>query len=99
MSELRDMVLETLSQIDSKQESDIASYQKTMQELQANDRDALSASLIDEREFLSVQREKLLLLFKGLLSPDVKDLEKKLELTLRYLQFQLSEIDKRLDEI
>ncbi len=99
MSELRDMVLETLSQIDSKQESDIASYQKTMQELQANDRDALSASLIDEREFLSAQREKLLLLFKGLLSPDVKDLEKKLELTLRYLQFQLSEIDKRLDEI
>lgn len=99
MSELRGMVLETLSQIDLMQEERGVSQQKNIQDLQTNDRDILSASFIDEREFLSMQREKLLVLFEGLLSPEVKDLEKKLELTLRYLQFQLSEIDKRLDEI
>ncbi|MCE3046634.1 CiaD-like domain-containing protein [Helicobacter kayseriensis] len=88
--ELRDVVLEALSQIDLGSE---------VQEKTVSDRDMLSASLIDEKEFLSMQREKLILLFEGLLSPEVVDLEKKLELTLRYLQFQLSEIDKRLSEI
>lgn len=88
--ELRNVVLEALSQIDLGNET---------QEKVVSDRDMLSASLIDEKEFLSMQREKLILLFEGLLSPEVVDLEKKLELTLRYLQFQLSEIDKRLIEI
>lgn len=88
--ELRDVVLEALSQIDLGSE---------VQEKTVSDRDMLSASLIDEKEFLSMQREKLILLFEGLLSSEVVDLEKKLELTLRYLQFQLSEIDKRLSEI
>lgn len=90
MSDLRSMVLETLSQIDE---------QNISEKIIANDRDALSASLIDEREFLNTQREKLLFLFEGLLDVDINDLEKKLELTLRFLQFQLAEIDKRLNEI
>lgn len=89
MSELRDVVLETLSQIDLKNEAP----------REVKERDMLSASLIDEREFLSAQREKLLLLFEGLSSPKTRNLEEKLELTLRFLQFQLSEIDKRLNEI
>lgn len=89
MSQLRDVVLETLSQIDLKNETP----------REVKERDMLSASLIDEREFLSAQREKLLVLFKGLSSPKTRNLEEKLELTLRFLQFQLSEIDKRLNEI
>lgn len=89
MSELRSVVLEALSQMETSE----------VQEKNVSDREMLSASLIDEREFLSAQREKLVLLFEGLLSSDVKNLEEKLELTLRYLQFQLSEIDKRLNEI
>ncbi|WP_051420675.1 CiaD-like domain-containing protein [Helicobacter pametensis] len=91
MSDLRNVVLEALSQIDTGESETHRS--------EVSDRDMLSVSLIDEREFLSVQREKLLLLFEGLLSPEIENLEDKLELTLRYLQFQLAEIDKRLSKI
>lgn len=95
MKELRDAVLEALAQLDGNQE-----HHQVAQVTQiAQDRDILSASLIDEREFLSLQRQKLLVLFEGLLSPDVQNIEQKLELVLKYLQYQLAEIDKRLQEI
>ncbi|WP_300221609.1 hypothetical protein [uncultured Helicobacter sp.] len=88
--DVREVILETLSQIDGKKESE---------ESLSQDREILSASLIDEKEFLSMQRKKLLVLFEGLLSPETKELEQKLELVLKYLQYNLSEIDKRLGEI
>ncbi len=88
--DVREVILETLSQIDGKKESE---------ESLSQDREILSASLIDEKEFLSMQRKKLLVLFEGLLSPETKELEQKLALVLKYLQYHLSEIDKRLGEI
>lgn len=88
--DVREVILETLSQIDGKKESE---------ESLSQDREILSASLIDEKEFLSMQRKKLLVLFEGLLSPETKELEQKLELVLKYLQYHLSEIDKRSGEI
>lgn len=96
MRGLKDMVLETLAKMDV--EESAISLDKQVQN-NAKDRDILSASLIDEREFLSLQREKLLVLFEGLRSPDIQNIDQKLELVLRYLQYQLSEIDKRLQEI
>lgn len=93
INELKDVIVETLSQIDTQ------AKKNEEQERQFQDREILSASLIDEREFLSMQREKMLVLFEGLLSPEVKEIDQKLELVLRYLQYQLSEIDKRLKEI
>lgn len=93
INELKDVIVETLSQIDTQARKD------EEQERQFQDREILSASLIDEREFLSMQREKMLVLFEALLSPELKEIDQKLELVLRYLQYQLSEIDKRLKEI
>lgn len=93
INELKDVIVETLSQIDTQ------SKKEEEQERDFQDREMLSASLIDEREFLSIQRDKMLVLFEGLLSPETKEIEQKLELVLRYLQYQLSEIDKRLKEI
>lgn len=93
INELKDVIVETLSQIDTQ------SKREEEQEREFQDREMLSASLIDEREFLSMQRDKMLVLFEGLLSPETKEIEQKLELVLRYLQYQLSEIDKRLKEI
>ena len=93
INELKDVIVETLSQIDGQ------SKKEEEQEREFQDREMLSASLIDEREFLSMQRDKMLVLFEGLLSPETKEIEQKLELVLRYLQYQLSEIDKRLKEI
>lgn len=86
--DVREVILETLSQIDEKKEETLS-----------QDREILSASLIDEKEFLSIQRKKLLVLFEGLLAPETKEIEQKLELVLKYLQYHLSEIDKRLEEI
>ncbi|RDU71211.1 CiaD-like domain-containing protein [Helicobacter brantae] len=93
INELKDVIVETLSQIDGQ------GRKEDEQEREFQDREMLSASLIDEREFLSMQRDKMLVLFEGLLSPETKEIEQKLELVLRYLQYQLSEIDKRLKEI
>lgn len=93
INELKDVIVETLSQIDTQNK------REEEQERDFQDREMLSASLIDEREFLSMQRDKMLVLFEGLLSPETKEIEQKLELVLRYLQYQLSEIDKRLKEI
>lgn len=94
INELKDVIVETLSQIDGQ-----GRRKEDEQEREFQDREMLSASLIDEREFLSMQRDKMLVLFEGLLSPETKEIEQKLELVLRYLQYQLSEIDKRLKEI
>ncbi|GAA7260749.1 hypothetical protein CQA62_03910 [Helicobacter cholecystus] len=91
--DVREVILETLSQIDGKKD------RPTPEEMLSADREILSASLIDEKEFLSNQRKKLLVLFEGLLSPETKEIEQKLELVLKYLQYSLSEIDKRLGEI
>lgn len=90
--DVREVILETLSQIDGKK---IDGKEESL----SQDREILSASLIDEKEFLSIQRKKLLVLFEGLLSPETKEIEQKLELVLKYLQYHLSEIDKRLGEI
>lgn len=91
--DVREVILETLSQIDGKKDA------PSPEEMLSQDREILSASLIDEKEFLSNQRKKLLVLFEGLLSPETKEIEQKLELVLKYLQYSLSEIDKRLGEI
>lgn len=91
--DVREVILETLSQIDGKKDV------HSPEEMLSQDREILSASLIDEKEFLSNQRKKLLVLFEGLLSPETKEIEQKLELVLKYLQYSLSEIDKRLGEI
>lgn len=93
INELKNVIVETLSQIDTQVKKD------EEQGRQFQDREMLSASLIDEKEFLSIQREKMLVLFEALLSPELKEIDQKFELILRYLQYQLGEIDRRLKEI
>ena len=47
--------------------------------------------------FLLNLREKLLVLFDGLQSPNIDNLEKKLDLTINFLEFALSQIDNKLN--
>ena len=49
-----------------------------------------------DEEFLKQLRERILVLFEGLQSPNVNNIEKKLDLTINYLEYILSDIDKRL---
>ena len=58
----------------------------------------LNKNTDDETAFLTSMRERLLVLFEGLQLPHNNTNEKKLELTLNYLQYTLSTIDERLDK-
>lgn len=55
--------------------------------------------LQDEPLFLEAIRERLLVLFEGLQSPDVVNLEDKMEITLNFLEYLLASTEERLSRI
>jgi hypothetical protein len=80
MNNLKDVILQTLEEIDE-------------EEIQT-----ATTSTSNDKEFLLNLREKLLVLFEGLQSPNIIELDKKLDLTLNFLEFILAEIEKKLNE-
>lgn len=54
-------------------------------------------SHIIERKFLEDLRERILVLFEGFQSPNNKNIEAKLDLTLNFLEHLLAKIDHELD--
>lgn len=84
--ELKELILQTINEFDSKEpksELPPSSPNSTLQ--------------IDSR-FLELLREKTLVLFEGLQSSQTKDLSAKLDLVLNYLQYQLALIDEALQQ-
>jgi len=81
MRDLKDVILQTLEEIDENDEITETS----------------TANSID-KDFLLNLREKLLVLFEGLQSPNIVELNKKLDLTLNFLEFTLAQIEKKLNE-
>ncbi|MCI6988451.1 MAG: hypothetical protein MR902_02625 [Campylobacter sp.] len=57
------------------------------------------ASLKQEIEFLSAIKERILVLFEGLNSFEITDIEAKLELNVKFLEFLLAAIDERLENL
>lgn len=51
----------------------------------------------DEIQFLNKLRERLLVLFEGFQSPNNKNLEAKIDLTLNFLEYSLAVIDDRIE--
>ncbi|EDM23927.1 hypothetical protein FE773_03580 [Caminibacter mediatlanticus TB-2] len=49
-----------------------------------------------DKEFLKQIRERLLILFDGLQSPNTENLDVKLDVTLNFLEYLLSKIDEKL---
>ena len=49
-------------------------------------------------QFLQKLRERILVLFEGLQSPNITELDKKLDLTINFLEYTLAEIDKQLSK-
>ncbi|PAF52066.1 hypothetical protein [Helicobacter sp. 13S00477-4] len=85
--ELKDVILEALTEMGDSQisnDSEISEAKNTI------------ISSKNELEFLSDLREKTLVLFEGLQSPQIKDLPTKLDLVINYLQYQLYIIDEKL---
>ena len=82
--DLKDVILETLEEL----EEDISTPENN---------NITNKNCLD-KEFLLNLRKKMLVLFEGLQSPNITHLEQKLDLTINFLEFVLSEIDKKLDE-
>jgi flagellar biosynthesis/type III secretory pathway chaperone len=80
---LKDVILQTLEELDQNEE--------------IKEETVISHSST-ENEFLLNLREKLLVLFEGLQSPNIVKLEQKLDLTINFLEFVLAEIEKKLNE-
>jgi hypothetical protein len=53
----------------------------------------------DEIKYLENMREKMLVLFEGFQSPNNKNIEAKLDLTINFLEYILSTLDERLDKL
>jgi len=53
----------------------------------------------EEIKYLENMRERILVLFEGLQSPNNKNIEAKLDLTINFLEYILSTLDERLDKL
>ena len=124
-SDVKDIILATLAEIEGDLDSEQAPYEQTRsfeedlrESMQAsapqqepanrasdepadqpNEQEIiadLNKNTDNETAFLTSMRARLLVLFEGLQMPHNSTNEKKLELTLNYLQYTLATIDERL---
>jgi hypothetical protein len=84
--ELRELIKSTVAEFDE-------IVQKEAKEL---DKKRVSN---DEKEFLEFIKSRTEVLFLGLKTKDIKNIEDKLDITLKYLEFLLATVEKRLESI
>ena len=58
-----------------------------------------SVNTLSEEDFLLKIKERILVLFEGLNSFDRGDIEARVELSLKFMEFLLANIDKRISDI
>lgn len=58
-----------------------------------------SETSTNEKQFLLSIRERMLVLFEGFQAPNNANIESKIDLTLNFLEYMLSMIDTRVEEI
>lgn len=58
-----------------------------------------SVNTLSQEEFLLKIKERILVLFEGLNSFDKGDIEARVELNLKFMEFLLANIDKRISDI
>jgi len=98
--ELKDMIMSTLAELEEKEE--IAAKQedktnsKVIESQHAMEIDNINSS---EKEFYENIRERILVLFEGFQSPNNKNIEAKVDLTLNFLEYMLATIDERLGSL
>jgi len=83
LDNLKDVILQTLEDLDTNKEASSIGI------------DEIENNNIDE-EYLKKLRERILVLFEGLQSPNINNLDKKLDLTINFLEYLLSDIDAKL---
>ena len=78
--DLKDTILETLQEIDQDEIVEEITKEKT----ECN------------KEFLEELKERLLILFDGLQSPNTENIDVKLDVTLNFLEYLLAKIEEKL---
>jgi len=86
--DLKDTILETIEEINT---------EDIVEEINENLEEKKTAPYID-KQFLEEIRERLLILFYGLQSPNTQNLEIKLDVTLNFLEYLLAKIEEKLNE-
>jgi putative sterol carrier protein len=71
---------------------------ETIQELEEENIFVKEEKECDDKEFLKHIKERLLILFDGLQSPNTQNLDVKLDVTLNFLEYLLARIDEKLNE-
>ena len=96
--ELKDIVLSTLAEIDEEvgKENEEESIQK--RDFTKDDVALSEPNQLNEEQFLSNLRERILVLFEGFKAPNNKNIEAKVDLTLNFLEYLLATIDERLKD-
>ncbi len=99
--ELKDMIISTLAELEESVE--IESIQEQKSEIK-QENETINSMEIDcissnEKQFYENIRERILVLFEGFLSPNNKNIEAKVDLTLNFLEYLLATIDERLESL
>ena len=84
MNNLKDVILQTLEDLEDKENININIEENKQSNI--------------DKQYLKKLREKILVLFEGLQSPNTTNLEKKLDLTINFLEYLLSDIDEKLSK-
>ncbi|MBN2896365.1 MAG: hypothetical protein JXK05_10815 [Campylobacterales bacterium] len=102
--ELKDVILSTLAEMDAAivKNQNLSDHVKQPSAPQVPTEPYVSEHESvhgDESRFLENLRERLLVLFEGFQSPNNKNIEAKVDLTLNFLEYLLSTIDTRIEKI
>ncbi len=106
--ELKDMIMSTLAELEEVDEIEKRSVEEEIEIKTQESQDVtqepssypeteqISSS---ERQFYENTRERILVLFEGFQSPNNKNIEAKVDLTLNFLEYLLASLDERLENI
>jgi len=98
--ELKDMVMSTLAELEENEEV-TAKQEENMESKITQSQNVMEIDNINssEKEFYENIRERILVLFEGFQSPNNKNIEAKVDLTLNFLEYMLATIDERLGSL
>ena len=102
--ELKDVILSTIEELEHSKEKLVEASEPLVKQtsLKPLRKEEISTSLnsnYNEKQFLESMRERTHVLFEGFQSPNNKNIEAKIDLTLNFLEYLLSSVETRLTEI
>jgi len=106
MDQLKDVILSTLAEIQETPQVNNVEQKQVEQEKDEiyndnveNKEEDQSFDQTDELLFLESLRERFLVLFEGFQAPNNAALEAKIDLTLNFMEYVLSTLDNRIEQI